>query len=80
VQNLRNEAHRFGIKFHRDKRSSSLLKNQLEEIPGIGEKTAEKLLKAFGSFDELKKRNENEIAIITGKRIAQILVDYFTAN
>lgn len=80
VQNLRNEAHRFGIKFHRDKRSSSLLKNQLEEIPGIGEKTAEKLLKAFGSFDELKKRNENEIAKIAGKRIAQILLDYFTAN
>lgn len=77
IQNLRNEAHRFGINFHRNKRSASMLKNQLEEINGIGAKTSEKLVKAFGSVEELKKKEEKEIAQIAGERIASILRRHF---
>jgi excinuclease ABC subunit C len=80
IQNLRNEAHRFGITFHRNKRSSSMLKNQLEEISGIGKKTTEKLLKAFGSVDEIKKKEANEISEIVGNRIAQILLNHLRKN
>ena len=53
-----------------------MLKNQLEEISGIGKKTTEKLLKAFGSVDEIKKKEANEISEIVGNRIAQILLNH----
>ena len=48
IQNMRNEAHRFGINFHRDKRSSEMTRSVLDEIKGIGPKTKEILLKKFG--------------------------------
>ena len=47
IQQMRNEAHRFGINFHRDKRSSGMTKSELDEIKGIGPKTKEILLKDF---------------------------------
>jgi excinuclease ABC subunit C len=54
IQNLRNEAHRFGINFHRDKRSSEMTKSELDTIRGIGPKTKEILLKHFGSVDKIR--------------------------
>jgi excinuclease ABC subunit C len=53
IQHLRNEAHRFGINFHRGKRSSKMNLSILDEIPGIGEKTKELLLKKFGSVKKV---------------------------
>ncbi len=70
IQNLRNEAHRFGINFHRSKRSSAMLKNSLEDIEGVGKKTAEKLLTTFKSVELLKSKSLNDIEIIVGKKIA----------
>ena len=55
IQQMRNEAHRFGINFHRDKRSSGMTKSELDEIKGIGPKTKEILLKTFGSARKNKK-------------------------
>lgn len=80
IQHCRNEAHRFAITFHRDQRSRSFLKTELTEIEGIGGKTADKLLKAFGSIASLRTKTEQEIAEVAGKSIAQKLVEYFNAK
>ena len=73
IQNLRNEAHRFGIEFHRSKRSSAMIKNSLEDIKGVGKASIEKLMRAFKSVDTLKTKRQDEIAVIVGKRIASIV-------
>ncbi|MCC5945942.1 MAG: excinuclease ABC subunit UvrC [Bernardetiaceae bacterium] len=73
IQHLRNEAHRFAITFHRDMRSKNALKNSLEDINGIGAKTAEKLLLHFRSIDKIKQANEKEIARVVGVAKAKIV-------
>ena len=80
IQHLRNEAHRFGITFHRNKRSKSALQNSLEEIPGIGEKTWTTLLKHFKSVKRLKEASENDIATVVGASKAKKISDFYTQN
>lgn len=77
IQQLRNEAHRFGITFHRNKRSSAALNTELEEIPGIGEKTAVELLKNFRSLKRIKEASEESLAGIIGKSKAQIIYNHY---
>ncbi|MEA3479413.1 MAG: excinuclease ABC subunit UvrC [Bacteroidota bacterium] len=62
IQNLRNEAHRFGIAFHRLKRSGSMTKSSLEGIPGIGKSSIEKLFKRFKSMDAIKSASLDDLA------------------
>ncbi len=76
LRQIRDEVHRFGVEFHRKKRSEGTFKNALEEIPGIGAKTATALLKHFRSIAAIKKASVDEIAQITGKEKA-VLVDRF---
>lgn len=76
LQQLRNEAHRFGISHHRNKRSRSLLQNKLENIEGIGPSSAEKLLKTFRSFEQLKKASKDEVAEVVGHARALIVMQY----
>jgi len=66
LQRVRDEAHRFAITFHRNLRSKHLSETQLTNIEGIGKKTAEKLLKAFGSVEEIKHKMPEEIAKLDG--------------
>jgi len=66
IQNLRNEAHRFGINFHRQKRSGSMTHSQLEEVPGIGGKTIENLFTRFKSLEGIKQATEEELAEAIG--------------
>lgn len=80
IQNLRNEAHRFGINFHRGKRSSAMIKNSLEEIDGVGKKTVEKILKKFKSLEVLKSKNVEEIEAITGKKVAKKIYEGIRKN
>ena len=54
IQHLRNEAHRFGINFHRDKRSSEMVRSDLDNIKGIGPKTKAILLKHFGTLEDIR--------------------------
>lgn len=75
IQNLRNEAHRFGISFHRDKRSKGMLQNQIEAIPGIGSKTAVKLYTRYKSLEGIKKAPEQELIELIGKRLAKKLIE-----
>ena len=67
IQFLRNEAHRFGITFHRNKRSKGAIKSGLDAIPGVGPKTKETLLKKFKSFKRIKEATENDLIFVLGK-------------
>lgn len=67
IQFLRNEAHRFGITFHRNKRSKGAIKSGLDAIPGVGPKTKETLLKKFKSFKRIKATKENDLIAILGE-------------
>lgn len=73
IQHIRNEAHRFGINFHRGKRSSGMNRSRLDEIPGIGEKTKELLLKKFGSVRKISEATLEDLETTVGKKKAAIL-------
>ena len=73
MQQIRNEAHRFAITFHRKKRSQHFTRTSLESIQGIGEKTAIQLLRSFGSVEAIKKAPLQEVASIIGQKKAQLI-------
>lgn len=73
LTNIQDEVHRFAIKFHREKRSKSQIKSELDSIKGIGEKTKEQLLKKFKSIKRIKETSLDEIAKEIGTRKAEIL-------
>ncbi|MES2545168.1 MAG: excinuclease ABC subunit UvrC [Bacteroidota bacterium] len=77
IQQLRNEAHRFGITFHRDKRSKAAIQTSIETIPGIGEKTMLTLIKHFKSVKRLKSATENEISAVVGLSKAKKITDFY---
>lgn len=77
IQHIRNEAHRFGITFHRNKRDKNTLKTELHDIKGIGEKIAEKLLQQFGSVKKIELLELTEIEKSIGKSKAAIVFNYF---
>ncbi|MBB2146688.1 excinuclease ABC subunit C [Pedobacter sp. LMG 31464] len=79
IQQLRDEAHRFGITFHRKKRDQGTLKTELEIIPGIGKTTADKLLVKFKSVKKIKEATEEELAQVLNKKQIIALTDYFKA-
>ena len=76
VCHLRDEAHRFGITFHRQKRSNAFLHSGLEEIHGLGEKSIAALLKKFRSISRLREADEAQIAEIVGKARARLVVEW----
>ena len=74
LQQIRNEAHRFAINYHKDLRSKNFLKSGIESIKGIGEKTRLKLINKFGSIAGIKKANKKDLEYIIGqKKTADIL-------
>ncbi len=77
IQQLRNEAHRFGITFHRNKRSAAAINSELEEIDGIGEKTAEELLKYFKSVKRIKEASIESLAGTIGIAKAKKVYENF---
>ena len=77
IQFLRNEAHRFGITFHRDKRSKAALNSSIETIPGIGEKTMLTLITHFKSVKRLKLATEKEISEVIGVSKAKKISDFY---
>lgn len=76
IQNLRNEAHRFGINHHRNKRSKSAYQSSLLEIEGIGEKTAEDLMKHFKSLKNIQNVPLDDLTKVIGKAKAQMVYDF----
>lgn len=77
IQQARNEAHRFAITFHRQLRSKGLLRTSLTDIPGVGEKTAEKLLQRFGSVKNMLAAGPEGWTEAAGARVAARMSDYF---
>ncbi len=77
IQQLRNEAHRFGITFHRDKRSKEALDSALESIPGIGEKTVMELLKHFKSTKRIEDAGFDALEKVVGASRAKKIVTHF---
>ncbi len=77
IQQLRDEAHRFGITFHRNKRSGDFIKSELETIPGIGEKTISTVLNRFKSVENLKNQAFSELANEIGDSKARIIFDFY---
>ena len=78
IQRLRDEAHRFGITFHRQKRSKQAIETELESIKGIGQKTALDLLKEFRSVKRLKEAKPEQISQIVGESKAKLIKNYFS--
>lgn len=77
IRRVRDEVHRFGITFHRQKRSKGTFTNELEQIKGIGKKTADQLLKKFRSVKKIKELTERELAAEVGRTKSRIIRDYF---
>jgi len=73
IQVIRDEAHRFAVTFHRNRRNTQRLTSELHKIPGIGEKTVQKLLKTFGSLEMVRQANEDALAQIIGPAAARRL-------
>jgi excinuclease ABC subunit C len=76
IQQLRNEAHRFGINFHRGKRSSEMTKSELDKIKGIGIKTKDILLTKIGSIEKIRKCSFTELEKLIGTKKTEIITRY----
>ena len=76
LQHVRDEAHRFAITFHRQRRSKRTITSELLEIKGIGEKVVQKLLTKY-SLEEIKKANEVQLAEIVGKAKAKLIAEFY---
>ncbi|WP_336687622.1 excinuclease ABC subunit UvrC [Chryseobacterium bernardetii] len=80
LQRVRDEAHRFGVKHHRTRRKNSTIKSELEEIPGVGEKTIELLLSKLKSVKRIKEANQETLEEILGKSKAKVIWEFFNNN
>ena len=80
IQHARNEAHRFGITHHRNKRSKNSIKSELSDIKGIGENTIVKLLKKFKNIDSISKASYEEISAEIGRAKAIIIYNHYKAK
>jgi len=80
LQRVRDEAHRFGVRHHRTRRTNSTIKSELEEIPGVGEKTIEMLLSKLKSVKRIKEANLETLEEILGKSKGKIVYDFFNSN
>lgn len=80
IQQLRDEAHRFGLSFHRKKRSKSQIASELDSLEGIGPVTKKKLLAHFKSIKRIKEADEEEITKIIGKAKGQIIVNWIKSD
>lgn len=80
IQRLRNEAHRFGITHHRNKRSKNAFNSELLDIPGIGEKTAKELIRTFYSLERIKKLTKPQLEEHVTKAQAKAIFEYFAGS
>ncbi len=77
IRKIRDEVHRFGISFHRNKRSNGTFKNELENIKGIGKQTAEQLLRKFYSVKKVKLSTEEDLIQFIGAAKTKLIIEYF---
>ena len=77
IQQVRDEAHRFAVTFHRTRRNAARLTSELEQVEGIGEKTIAKLLREFGSLERVREASTEELAKVIGPAAARRLREYY---
>lgn len=77
LQRVRDESHRFGVKHHRTRRKNSTIKSELEEIPGVGEKSIELLISKLKSVKRVKESSQETLSEILGKAKAKVVWEYF---
>ena len=80
VQTIRDEAHRFAVTFHRTRRNAQRLTSELHEVPGVGPKTVEKLLRTFGSLERVKQASKEELSKVVGIAAANKLAEFFNSD
>lgn len=80
IRRIRDEVHRFGITFHRKKRSQGTFKNELEQIKGIGKNTADQLLKEYRSVKRVKEAGEEALTKSVGAAKAKIILEHFQST
>jgi excinuclease ABC subunit C len=78
MMHIRDEAHRFGITFHRDKRSAAFIRSELENISGVGPKSVTALLKAFKTVAAIRTASLDALAVVVGAARAKTVKDYFS--
>jgi excinuclease ABC subunit C len=78
IQQIRDEAHRFAITFHRTRRNAARLTSELDQIPGIGEITRTKLLKHFGSSEQVRAASEDALAAQVGRAAAKRIKQFYS--
>ena len=77
IQGIRNEAHRFGVSFHRNKRLKTMTISELDNVKGIGEKTKEKIITEYNTISKLKKASLKELTEKLGRSKAELVFRYF---
>jgi excinuclease ABC subunit C len=80
IQQVRDEAHRFAVTFHRTRRNASRLRSELDQIAGVGEKSVTKLLKHFGSLERVKQAGREELATVVGMAVAKKIKTEMSVN
>lgn len=80
VQTIRDEAHRFAVTFHRTRRNAERLTSELHEVPGVGAKTVEKLLRTFGSLERVRQASPKELSQVVGAAATKRLSAYFASD
>jgi excinuclease ABC subunit C len=80
IMQLRDEAHRFGITFHRLKRSKGQINSELRDIKGIGEETEKKLLQRYKSVARIRELSEEELTEFAGAKVAQAIKSHFESH
>jgi excinuclease ABC subunit C len=80
MMHIRDEAHRFGITFHRNKRSADFIRSELSDIPGIGSKSVDALLRSFKTVAAIRDATPEQLAQTVGAARAQTISDYFNKN
>jgi excinuclease ABC subunit C len=79
IQSIRDEAHRFAVTFHRTRRNAQRLTSELDQIPGVGEKTVQKLLRQFGSSELVRNTSEDKLASVVGRAAARRVREFYAA-
>ena len=77
IQSIRDEAHRFAVTFHRTRRNAAALTSELDQIPGVGNRTVQKLLKHFGSSELVRNASEDELTHVVGRAAARRVTQFY---
>jgi excinuclease ABC subunit C len=80
IQRIRDEAHRFAVTFHRKARSMRDLRSELDEVPGIGPRRRQALLRGFGSLAGVRRATREELESVVGAKTANAVIDYFARS